>query len=121
MHEQSNALMIKGAIVEYKLAPADESQQGEDSQHSQASSVLQSSQCGWRFKGSRARIKEVGEEAGDETEYCIEMIVSAREPDVGILETVSHFISAREFLSLNFNVKLRLSAGGQEERNHPIS
>ena len=84
MHEQSNALMIKGAIVEYKLAPSDESEV-EASQLSQASSVLQSSQSGWRFKGSRARIKEVGEEAGDDTEYCIEMVVSARVPNVGIL------------------------------------
>jgi hypothetical protein len=52
--------MIKGQIVEYKLAPADESQE-EASQLSQASSVLQSSQRSWRFKGSRARITEVGE------------------------------------------------------------
>ncbi len=68
--------MIKGQIVEYKLALADESQEEANSQLSQASSV----QRGWRFKGSRARIKEIGDEAGDETQYCIEMIVSARVP-----------------------------------------
>jgi hypothetical protein len=75
--------MIKGSIVEYKLCLADESQE-QASQHSQASSVLQPSQGGWRFKGSRARITEIGEEAGDETEYCIEMIVSARAPSFRI-------------------------------------
>lgn len=90
--------MIKGAIVEYKLAPSDESEvEAISSQLSQASSVLQSSQGGWRFKGSRARIKEVGEEAGNDTEYCIEMIVSARVPNVGIL-----FLRARE----NFVIRI---------------
>ncbi len=82
--------MIKGQIVEYKLALADESQE-EASQLSQASSVPQSSQRGWRFKGSRARIKEVGDEAGDETQYCIEMLVSARVPSVRIFGNGSAF------------------------------
>ena len=76
--------MIKGQIVEYKLAPADEDQDEASSQLSQASSVLQTSQRSWRFKGSRARIKEVGEDAGDETQYCVEMLVSACVPSVRI-------------------------------------
>jgi hypothetical protein len=97
--------MIKGEIVVYKLAPADESEE-EASQLSQASSVLQSSQGGWRFKGSRARIKEVGEEAGDETQYCIEIIVSERVPSVAIFGNGSAFcFCARD---QNFSISISI-------------
>jgi hypothetical protein len=71
--------MNKGDTVLYKLAPAIPEDSGDDvsTQETQQPSSLQLSQTGWRFKGSRALITDVGSEEGDETDYLIQMLVRA--------------------------------------------
>jgi hypothetical protein len=81
--------MKKGDTVVYKLAPSvPEDADDQSTQETQHSSSLQSSQLGWRFKGSRALITNVGQEEGEETEYTIQMLVR-----VCILLTISISIS----------------------------
>jgi len=81
MSQIRNEKFAKGATVRYKLAvELEEEGEGEEEAQAQASQNSVSTQpafAGWRLRGSRAIVTDVGENQANflDTEYSIEMKV----------------------------------------------